>query len=541
MIVRLLLLLILCGGLACAVPGTITGGPRDETPPQLIPESSTPGQRTNFRPTVLEFTFDEWIQLEDVQKQVLVSPPLAGRPDISIRKKTVRFEFPEGEQLRDSATYTINFGEAVQDLNEGNPAELRYVFSTGAFIDSLSISARVIDALDGKPVENALVLLYDNTADSVVYTERPFYFGRTDKEGNTRIDNLKAGIFKIVALEDANADYRYAPTRGERFAYLDTLIRTDDPARPNYEFRLFTRDPDFALTEVIQERYGLTKLVFNRPPDSTRIDWEDFGQYVRPVREGDTIRVWYDAPDRTEPWQLYVPIDSADTDSIRVRKYDRAKFLETAVFTDIGSRNSVRQNPDRRFRLPLNQPLRTIDTALIEVYTDTLRIRRYQPPVVIDSADVTRLIFRQPWQPGLRYEFQLLPGALTSIYGQTNTDTIRRTLDVLTRDRFGTLNLTINRLDSTQVYLLEILNPKKRVIERFRLVGQSEFKRVFTMLEKGKYSLRIIEDRNRNGRLDSGDYDLQQQPERLFERDLEAIREDWEVEAVVPVEFGKVD
>ena len=539
MTVRLLLFALLCGLVACAVPGTLSGGPRDETPPRLVPEESTPGQQTDFRPTVLEFTFDEWIQLKDVQQQVLVSPPLEGRPDISIRKKTVRFEFPEGERLRDSATYTINFGEAVQDLNEGNPADLRYVFSTGAFIDSLQISASVVDALDGKPVENALVLLYDNTADSVVYTERPFYFGRTDKEGKTTIENLKAGEFKIVALEDANADYRYAPSRGERFAYLDTLIQTDDPARPVYEFRLFARDPDFALTEVVQERYGLTKLVFNRPPDSTQIAWEDFGQYVRPVREGDTIRVWYDAPDRTDPWELYVPLDTATVDSIRVRKYDRAKFLEQARFTDVGSRNSVRQNPDRRFRIPFSQPIGSIDTALIEIYTDTLRVRRYNPPVRIDSADVTRLVFDNRWQTGLRYELQLLPGALTSIYGQTHTDTISRELDILTRDRFGTLDLTLTDLDSTQVYLVQLLSPKKRVVERYRIVEQKNFQRVIPMLEKGKYSLRIVEDRNRNGRLDSGDYDQALQPERLFERDLEAIREDWEVEAVVPVEFSR--
>jgi len=103
--------------------------------------------------------------------------------------------------LRENATYTINFGEAVQDLTEGNAVpDMRFVFSTGDQIDSLELSGTVMDALTRAPAKDVYVMLYENTADTVVRTERPFYFGKTNDQGTYKIQNLRAGTFKIFAL-----------------------------------------------------------------------------------------------------------------------------------------------------------------------------------------------------------------------------------------------------------------------------------------------------------------------------------------------------
>jgi len=159
---------------ACASVSAPTGGPRDNVPPQLVVEKSTPNLQTSFTKQPIVLTFDEWVDLQDVYNQVVVSPPIEGSPDIRIRKKSVVFEFPEEARLKDSATYIVNFGEAVQDITEKNPAEdLRFVFSTGPYIDSLSLQVEIVDAFTGDPVEGVLVMLYDQLQDSVVYKELP--------------------------------------------------------------------------------------------------------------------------------------------------------------------------------------------------------------------------------------------------------------------------------------------------------------------------------------------------------------------------------
>ncbi|MEL6922896.1 MAG: Ig-like domain-containing protein, partial [Bacteroidota bacterium] len=181
----------------CATPGNPDGGPRDEQPPQLDSLSSTPNYQTNFTKQRLEFTFDEWVKLNNPVKEVLVSPPFIKSLNLTIRKKTVRVEFPEDEELKENTTYTINFGDAIQDLTESNPVpDFRFVFSTGDEIDSLSINGSIKDAITGEPVPDVRVFLYYNQADSVVRTIKPYYFAKADKNGSFKIENLPAATFK---------------------------------------------------------------------------------------------------------------------------------------------------------------------------------------------------------------------------------------------------------------------------------------------------------------------------------------------------------
>ena len=138
---------------SCATPTTPTGGPRDENPPQIDTTLSTPNFQTRFLKQDISLTFNEWVMLEDVFNQVIISPPLQFKPEIYIKKKSVIIKWDERETLRENVTYTFNFGESVKDLTEKNPAEkLRFVFSTGDFIDSLTLSGKVVDAVDGKPL-----------------------------------------------------------------------------------------------------------------------------------------------------------------------------------------------------------------------------------------------------------------------------------------------------------------------------------------------------------------------------------------------------
>ena len=133
------------------------GGEKDTTPPVLRTELSTPDQQTNFRPTEIRLVFDEWIQLKDPLKQVVISPPLKKAPLVTSEGKAVVVQFNADEPWKDSTTYTLQFGKAITDRNEGNVTpDVRYVFSTGPVIDSLSAGGVLLDARSRAPVADAL-------------------------------------------------------------------------------------------------------------------------------------------------------------------------------------------------------------------------------------------------------------------------------------------------------------------------------------------------------------------------------------------------
>ncbi|HQU57587.1 MAG TPA: Ig-like domain-containing protein [Saprospiraceae bacterium] len=520
----------------CANPLPPEGGLKDVDPPKLVVEESTPNFQTKFQKKTIELTFDEWVEVQDVFNQVVVSPPLEYKFELSLKRKTVRFSFDEREQLRPEATYTINFGEAVKDLNERNPAEnLRFVFSTGDFIDSLSVTGIIVDAQTAKPVESALFMLYDNLSDTVVRTERPFYFARTGKDGRFQIENVKAGLFKGFALKDANLNYRFDQAL-EPIGFPDSLLVVSDSLQPDLLVKLFTEERPLRLLESDDSRYGLVRLAFSKAPEGLNLSYEDVGQQnVAYEINPDTTKVWFDLPEE-KSWKLYLRQDTVLNDTVQVRSRNRQDFLEKArlSFRPQGSQ-VININPSRPIELAFNHPVLRYDTSLIRFYEDTLRTL-VQPQLSLDTNGQRRLSIAYPWKEGLPYEMELMPGAFTDIYGLQN-DTIIQKYKAELRKNFGNLALTIDSLSADTSYIVELLGKGDELVERFLVQGLNTFQQSFTALPPGNYSVRIITDWNGNGRWDSGNYDLYLQPEPISQKPLEQqLRASWDLESTIILE-----
>ncbi|MCB0552667.1 MAG: Ig-like domain-containing protein [Phaeodactylibacter sp.] len=520
----------------CANPLPPEGGLKDVDPPKLVVEESTPNFQTKFQKKTIELTFDEWVEVQDVFNQVVVSPPLEYKFELSLKRKTVRFSFDEREQLRPEATYTINFGEAVKDLNERNPAEnLRFVFSTGDFIDSLSVTGIIVDAQTAKPVESALFMLYDNLSDTVVRTERPFYFARTGKDGRFQIENVKAGLFKGFALKDANLNYRFDQAL-EPIGFPDSLLVVSDSLQPDLLVKLFTEERPLRLLESDDSRYGLVRLAFSKAPEGLNLSYEDVGQQnVAYEINPDTTKVWFDLPEE-KSWKLYLRQDTVLNDTVQVRSRNRQDFLEKArlSFRPQGSQ-VININPSRPIELAVNHPVLRYDTSLIRFYEDTLRTL-VQPQLSLDTNGQRRLSIAYPWKEGLPYEMELMPGAFTDIYGLQN-DTIIQKYKAELRKNFGNLALTIDSLSADTSYIVELLGKGDELVERFLVQGLNTFQQSFTALPPGNYSVRIITDWNGNGRWDSGNYDLYLQPEPISQKPLEQqLRASWDLESTIILE-----
>jgi hypothetical protein len=206
----------------CAKIGSPMGGPKDETPPRVI--KSTPANySTKFENKRIEIEFNEFIQLKNINQELVVSPPLKEKPAVRLKNKSVFIDLQEN--LLDSTTYTFNFGQAIVDNNESNILEnYQFVFSTGDYIDSLGISGMILNAFDLKPTEEPVtIMLYDDLHDSVPYKDIPIYIGKSTKNGYFEINNVKNDTFKVFALKDKNYSLIY-DLPDEEIAFLDTTF-----------------------------------------------------------------------------------------------------------------------------------------------------------------------------------------------------------------------------------------------------------------------------------------------------------------------------
>jgi hypothetical protein len=235
---RYLLLLPLVAGLlyfititssGCAQIGSPTGGPKDSLPPVLV--NATPGLfSTNFSGNKIVLTFDEYIDVQEVQNNVLVSPfpKITPTVDFKLREVTVKLK----DTLLPNTTYAINFGNAIRDNNEGNPyRNFTYVFSTGNSIDSLEAQGKVIIAESGKTDSTLIAMLYRNVPDSAVQKRKPDYIAKLDARGQFRFTNLSAGKYKLYALKDGDGGKTYN-SKVELFAFADQEIEVADSTAP---------------------------------------------------------------------------------------------------------------------------------------------------------------------------------------------------------------------------------------------------------------------------------------------------------------------
>ncbi len=513
----------------CAQVEALTGGPRDTIPPQLDTARSTVNMQTRFQKQPILLVFDEFVDLKDVFNQVVVSPPLAKQPKVTLEKyKHVKFEFDEEEVLREDATYTIQFGDAIKDFSEGNASPFRFIFSTGDYIDSLWVQGTVIDAFDGKPVDKVLVMLYDNLADTAVRKELPFYFSKTDPKGSFRIENVKSDTFRVFVLEDGNLNYRFDQV-SERIGFIDVPIRSDDYLRAPIRIRFFREEAPLQLQSHEAGTPGLVKLVFNREPWDLKLGVPERVLFKETIK--DTVFLWHEMAD-SSAWSLYLessgPIDTLNIRPLtRPGNWDQLRLLQDKK-AEPGSRST--HNPAGPIPIRMNFPITTVNLDSIQLWEDSIRLEDKNLRLDIDSLDRRTLQARFAWEESHTYRLVFLPGALQGWQG-TGNDSLLLEYRIGRRNDYGSLHLNIDSLETEMSYAIELLQQDK-VLRRFQIdPGQRKWETRLEGLSTGLYQLRLIEDPNGNGRWDPGRYDDKLQPERMLLWPIEQIRANWEVEA----------
>lgn len=217
-------LILLCIILACAKIGSPLGGPKDEDPP-VVMKTKPPENSVNYSPDKnIEITFDEYIQLQDIYQELIISPPLEEKPTAQLKGKSVVVKFPD-EAVFDTTTYTLSFGHSIVDNNESNVLQnYEFVFSLKDYLDSMNVEGKVISAFNHTVDEESMfVMLYKNLNDSAPLLEKPRYICRTDKEGNFSLHNLENGHYRLFALKDFNSNLIFDLAE-EQIAFHDSII-----------------------------------------------------------------------------------------------------------------------------------------------------------------------------------------------------------------------------------------------------------------------------------------------------------------------------
>ena len=478
---------------------------------------SAQNRLVNFKPLNLEYYFDEFIEVRDPIKEVLVSPPLTYIPQVKHRGKRVTFAFDEKEVLRENATYTINFGESVVDFHEGNKlSNFNYVFATGANLDSMSLKGKIQDGITNEPEQDMVVFLYDILTDSIVGKEKPFYFARPDKSGNFEFQNVKTDTFRLIAIKDENLNYRYdLPT--EKIAFYDSIIILQDTFNNVISLYSSLPVPPLKILSSESKTYGKVNILCNTAPSTQPVYTLSSTQLIHAAEiSGDSINIYYET--ELDSFKVYIY-----SDTISVKPRGKQDFMKKSRFQKIYSNNSPQMLPKDSINISFNYPLKDINTNKIIVFDS---IGQLDDVKFEQSFDKKSLVIIYPWVTGEKYTISIDSGLIRSFYSQVN-DSLGLEFSILKPENTAALNITITDLDSTETHIINVLRDKKLMYKTManRVSGM---KFIIKGLVPDKYNIEIIRDINLNGKWDAGDYWKKSQPEPYKLIKGESIRENKE-------------
>lgn len=500
---------------ACAQVRQIEGGEKDVVAPKVL-SATPPNFSTGFTGQRIVLQFDERVQLDRVRDRMLISPPLEKLPNVRIAKATqVVIELQE--PLAENTTYSFAIGEVVKDLTEGNQAAgLTYVVSTGPALDSMAVQGRVVNAFTGAAEKGVLVSLYDQSDTLTIRNGRPSYVTRSDAEGRFAMYHLRNGSYALNALQDKNANFLY-DLPNESLAFMDSTVFAEAPdsTMNSYTLRLFVAEsPAQSIREARVTPDGALRLVFARRAEEIRVrdvarDGGRLSWYQEWSAERDSLLLWPSDTTALDDGRYEVRNDSIVLDTLRYRPTSSMPYV-------LGVRTAVRELPTGpRVEITTARPLGSVDSTLFRLERDSLPLDYH---LERDSVDLRRLYLHTDLPPGSSATLSMLPKALKDIYGRTN-DSMTVGLGRAAEQSTGILRFRLDERSKSDVpMIMQLLDSQGRIV-RSSTLEPGERSMTWERLTPGNHSLRMILDRNGNGRWDTGDPNAGTQPEVVIPHD----------------------
>lgn len=530
------LLMISLSFMQCANMQRPTGGPKDSIPPKILNESPA-NLRTNFKEKEIVLTFDEYIKLANWQREFNMSPDAATSIQPKIKKKQLIITLPDS--LDENTTYTINFGKGLVDYNESNPLmNYTYVFSTGPELDSLTIEGTVLNGytkeFDLNKDKEVIAILIPISRDSIFGKKKASYYTAVDSTGTFKFKNLREDTYRVYAVKDMNNDKIYNGNDEWIGFQADSIHLTQNVSGIKLEYTK-ANPLVFRNLEKKVESDGAILLTFNRSIENPGIRILepanlDNNKILRPNPTTDTLRIYTETMDY-DSVKLEVAENNKPIDTIQFRKARGIKVDRT-----INPKLNISNKVDRikHIELTSSYPIASVNKDKIILTEDSVSRRNFQ--LQQDSVDKELYHIRFNWRPKRNYELVLQEKAILGPFDEFNKESkVAFTLNEA--DNYGDITLTFNGLEPDKAYIIELISENKETTFDKRALA-ADRKLAYLKFPGGKYSIRVIEDSNNNGKWDPADVYGKKQAERIWYLDRTfTIRANWEQNETIDVTF----
>jgi len=495
----------------CAQVVSPTGGKKDSIAPKLI-ESIPLNKTLNFKENRVELFFDEYVIVDNITQKLIITPEADNPYTYKLNGTSVVLNFKK--QFQDSTTYTLNFGDAIKDFAERNPAKnLKLVFSTGNSLDSGRVYGSVKDVRTSKPILDVLVGLYNISDTLNPAKQKPFYFSRTDSSGVFSIENVQAKTYTMIAIDDKNRNMLFN-AKDERIGFISKPVNAGSDSL-NYQINMSISDNSPLKIQRTLPKVNNYTVVFSKPIEQVKVTFMNKDTLPYVTENGLQIKFFNVQPHPDTTMIKLTVMDSlgktTDFDQKIAFLAPRGKERQRDPFTVTSEPQQNKPlSSNFTYKLTFSKPIQTINTKSIQLISDsltheTLDILKwgwnpYHTELTINARSFAK--------DSIRWDFP--KGSIISVEG----DTLSRLLSkhpVLKEEDYGIISGNVIHSDTSNHFIVELVDEQYKVLQSFYRTPYT-----FRQIPQGKYFLRVIIDKNNNRRWDSGQIDENRQPEAII-------------------------
>jgi len=526
---------------SCARIVTPSGGPKDITPPKVVGEIPANGS-VNFTEKKIKITLDEFVTLNNPIENIIFSPPVKGHIDYSTQGKSVIVKIQD--TLQSNTTYNIFFSDCIQDFHEGNKlVGYNYAFSTGDSIDLHKLTGKVENAETNKPEGGCFVMLYKDDIDSLPLTCSPDYLTKTNEQGIFNFFHLKPNNYKVFALKDINSDFKYN-LPNELIAFADQMVEaklydTDSLFKADTAsfiiLRMFQEaDTVQLLSPYLNPQKGIYHFPYKIPVQNFdfHIESDNSIEYFKKISATNDTLSLYLKTFFKDTTVMFIHADS-QTDTVELRAFKPPQRLGKNQKVPIQKLSINISNKDDLYAptlLNFSYPLKPADSLELLIIA-TIRSGKDTTVTYLNIPDsfVMQLPVPFKFEPKINYTL-LIKDSLFFGYDNTTNDSLVVSLSKKTEKDYG--NLIINYKMTTKNdadFIVELQTANNKTIRKDILSYSKTLE--YKHLLPGTYRIKVIEDKNRNGKWDTGNYHKKIQPEKIFVIPKEiTVRGFWDIE-----------
>lgn len=516
-----LLLIVLT---SCAIVITPSGGTADKIPPKVKGEKPI-NQSLNFKSNKIEIYFDEYIKINNLSQELIISPPLDEIPKIMAKNKKLIIEFKGN--LKDNTTYNLLFGRSIMDIHEDNVLEdYQYVFSTGPTIDSLQVTGNLKDAYTGDIGADTRVMIYDQGCDTCLYKGKPMYYARSDKNGAFSIKNIKEGNYNIFAVKDENNNFRCE--KGESVGFYDSSLNLINN-KEDISVRLFKEEEkDIKLIDYLKINDNKVAFLLNKISEDINVyllkDGKEIKQqYVAATEKRDSLICWL--PDiQGDTIKFKMAIDSEFTETVVIENKKQKELIKQSK--TVGIKFNTDLYTSKKIFFNFSEPIETFKKEKIILYLDSIKTQEILQLIFTDSSH-TKAYIQYPFEYEKKYRIIFERSCFKSIFGKNN-DSFGIIVNKLPEKELGVIAIDVYIKGNNNSYISELIDDKNNLIQKDVLAQSKNCK--YQDLLPGSYRFRYIKDGNKNGQWDTGNLLKKIQPEEVYYYSKKInLKANWEI------------